>query len=226
MIIMRLSLSYVRLINRLIKYPLIGAFMYLCMQFYNYLAKISLFFRQISESSVFREKIILDPSSIVYPWGVTIGSHTIIGKKVIINPRTCIGSNVIIHDKCVIGDTGFQILQFKNKRLPIIHTGKVVIDDSVTIESGSCVDRSLFGKSTIIGAYSSIGSNVKVGHNIKIGVHCVIGDGVAIGGNSVIGDWVKIGDNTAISNRIMIASNSVIPPGTILTRDIQPGDHI
>lgn len=101
--------------------------------------------------------------------------------KTVIKPHTTINSGVIIQDQCVIGDSGYQIYRYKTKRLPIIHTGRVLISDDVYIGPNTCIDRGLFGKNTYIGPRSKIGEHVHIGHNIWIGPDSIIGNKVTIG---------------------------------------------
>jgi UDP-3-O-[3-hydroxymyristoyl] glucosamine N-acyltransferase len=141
-------------------------------------------------------------------------------KKTVIKPHTTIHSGAIIRDQCVIGDSGYQIYRYKTKRLPIIHTGGVLISNDIHIGPNTCIDGGLFGKITYIGPRSMIGEQVHIGHNIWIGSDSIIEEKVTIGGNTFIGEKVHIGNNSVISNRINISSNSILKPGTIATRDI------
>lgn len=219
---MSLSLSYIRWIAQISRNPVIGLFIFLGFYLYNKIADISLFFTKYLQPSRCHHSAIIHSTSLMSLWGVKVASKAIIGERTIIKARTDIGEGVSIGDRSIIGDTGFQVFKYGRWRLPVVHTGKVQIGDLVVIGSRTSIDRALFGKTTTIHSGSIVGSNVKIGHNIIIGKYCRIGDGVAIGGNSTIGDRVIIGEQVAISNRISIASDSVIPPGSIVTRDIQP----
>lgn len=222
---MTLSRSVFHRISQILNHPIGGVFIFLLASLYNYLAQYSLILRSHCEPSIITPSDQIHPSAILSPWGVKISSLVIIGEKTIIKPRTTIGEHISIGARCIIGNPGFQVIRYQDHRLPIIHTGKVVIGDRVSIGIGTCIDRGLLGKSTSIGSDTHIGEKVHIGHNIIIGKNCHIGDRVTIGGNTIIGERVIIADNAVISNRISIASDSIIRPRLIITRDINQTRH-
>lgn len=219
---MNLSLSDIRLISQLSQKSFFGATLYLALSLYNNLARFSNFLSSYLEPTTIHNTAIIHPSSIVSNWGVSILQEVTIKEKAVVKANSIVGRGSNIGEESVIGETGFQVYRFRSKRLLIIHTGKVEVGDYVLIGSGSCVDRALFRKKTVIGSDTIIGQNVKIGHNVLLGSTCHLGNNVAVGGNSTIGDRVIISENVSIANRITIASDSFIPPGTIVTRDI-PG---
>jgi UDP-3-O-[3-hydroxymyristoyl] glucosamine N-acyltransferase len=199
---------------------LVRSFLFLLFYIYNIYGSAILRLHKKTKQTKIHPTAQIHPSACISPWGVVIDKNVKIGKKTVIKPHTTINSGVIIQDQCVIGDSGYQIYRYKTKRLPIIHTGRVLISDDVYIGPNTCIDRGLFGKNTYIGPRSKIGEQVNIGHNTKIGSESIIGNKVTIGGNTLIGEKVHIGNNSVISNRINISSHSVLKPKTIATRGI------
>ncbi|MDX8551844.1 hypothetical protein KHC33_00980 [Methanospirillum sp. J.3.6.1-F.2.7.3] len=220
---MHLTISHIREIQQYSEKPILGFILYALFYAYNIFGSLILHFHKYTRKTKIDPSAIIHPSACISPWGVVIDKNVKICEKSIVKAHTTIQPGVTIHDQCVIGDTGFQIYRYRMRRLPIIHTGSVIIANEVEVGEKTCIDRAVFGKITFIDSHTRIGNNVKVGHNIRIGAYCVINDDVAIGGNSNIGDHVHIGKQVAISNRIIIGSNNTISPGIVQTRDLKEG---
>lgn len=214
-------IAYIRFFSHISNHFIAGATLLFFIFVYNSVAKCSFALRSRIEPSVVGTGSHIHTSVKICAWGVTIPSFVTIAEKSVIKPRTIIGEQVSIGTYCVIGNAGFQVLRYQDRRLPIVHTGRVIIGDHVIIGDRTCIDRALFGGITSVGSFSHIGSHSIVGHNIRIGSHCRLGNFVAIGGKSRIGDRVIIGDRVSIANRITIESGSVIPSGSVITRDVR-----
>ncbi|WP_373839081.1 hypothetical protein [Methanospirillum sp.] len=217
---MNLTSKNIKKIHQISKNPVCGFFLFLIFSVYNFYGSFILQLHKFTRPTIIDPTAQIHPSASISHWGVHVKKNVIIGENTVIKPHTTIYSGTTIHDRCVIGDTGYQIYRYRKKRLPIIHTGHVIISNDVEIRNNTCIDRAVFGKTTIINSYTRIGMNVKVGHNIRIGSYCLIDDDAAIGGNCTIGDHVHIGKQVAISNRLIIGSHNKIPTNTVQTRDL------
>lgn len=209
---------HIQLLQRVIKTNTGSFLLYLLLIFYNITGTITLTINKHVSPSYIDSNTSIHPSAVISPWGVRIENSVVIGEKSVIKARTHIKTGTVIQDKCVIGDVGFQIFRCKDRRLLVIHTGRVVIGENVKIGSKTCIDRGLFRKATIIGPDTLIGNNVNIGHNIQIGQFGRVGEKVTIGGNTKIGERVTIGDKAVLSNRINIMDHTQIASGTIVTR--------
>lgn len=217
---MNLTSKNIKKIHQISKNPVCGFFLFLIFSVYNFYGSFILQLHKFTRPTIIDPTAQIHPSASISHWGVHVKKNVIIGENTVIKPHTTIYSGTTIHDRCVIGDTGYQIYRYRKKRLPIIHTGHVIISNDVEIRNNTCIDRGLFGKITCVGAQSKIREHVHIGHNIWIGSGSIIEDKVTIGGNTYIGEKVHIKNNSVISNRINISSKSVLKPGTIATQDI------
>lgn len=218
---MQLTTIYIKKIQIISEKPMIGLILYFIISIYNIYGTIILHLHKKTKQTQIDPTAQIDPSACVSPWGIYIKKNVSVGDRTVIRFKTSIGSQTHIENSCVIGNTGFQVIRYRDHRLSVVHTGKVIIGEGVQIGERTSVDRGLFGGTTSVGDYTRIGSHTIIGHNIKIGSHCIIGDSVAIGGKSIIGDRVTIGNNVSIANRIKIESGSTIIADSIITRDVK-----
>jgi UDP-3-O-[3-hydroxymyristoyl] glucosamine N-acyltransferase len=217
---MQLNPSHIRKIQQFSEKPIIGFIIFTLFSVYNLFGSLILQFHKFTRPTIIDPTAQIHPSASISPWGVYIGKNVIIDENAVIKPYTTIQSGATIHYGCVVGNSGYQIFRYKMNRLPIVHTGHVIISENVIIGNNSCIDRGLFGKITCIGAQSKIGEHVNIGHNTNIGYESIIQNRVTIGGNTLIGERVNIDNNSVISNRINISSGSKLTSGTVATHDI------
>lgn len=217
---MNLTSINIRKFHQISKNPVCGFFLLVIFSFYNFYGSFILQLHKFTRPTIIDPTAQIHPSASISPWGVYIGKNVIIDENAVIKPHTTIQSGATIHYGCVVGNSGYQIFRYKMNRLPIVHTGHVIISENVIIGNNSCIDRGLFGKITCIGAQSKIGEHVNIGHNTNIGYESIIQNRVTIGGNTLIGERVNIDNNSVISNRINISSGSKLTSGTVATHDI------
>lgn len=199
----------------------LGSFLFVSFYIYNIYGSSILHLHKKTKPTQIDPTAHIHPSACISPWGVYVKKNVSVADRTVIRFTTSIGSQTHIENSCVIGNTGFQVIRFRDHRLSVVHTGKVIIGEGVQIGERTSIDRGLFGGTTSVGDFTRIGSHTVIGHNIKIGSHCIIGDSVAIGGKSIIGDRVTIGNNVSIANRIKIESGSTIIADSIITRDVK-----
>lgn len=155
-----------------------------------------------------------------------IGNSCHIGNQVVVGKNTIIGNNVIIGSGTIVGSEGFEIRRIRDELIPVVHVGGVTIHDNTVIGSHVCIDKSLFGEFTEIMENSRIDDSVHVAHGVIIGKRCSIAASVMIGGKVTIGDNVRIGPGAKISDQIIIADGAIISMGSVVTKDVLPGQRV
>jgi len=218
---MQFNSKNIRKFQHLSENPVIGFLLFVLIKSYNACGSCILLIQNLSRPPNIDPTAKIHPSASISPKNVYIGKNVIIGEKAIIKSGTSIGNQSSIGKSCVIGYDGFQVFRYKDYRIPIIHTGKVIIGEEVWIGDRTCVDRGLFRKNTSIGSSTHVGKNNIIGHNIQIGSHCFLENSIAIGGKSIIGDHTRIGNGVSIANRISIKPGSTIQAESIITRNVK-----
>ena len=147
-----------------------------------------------------------------------------------INDIDIYSNSVLFHDKCTIGKNSFISEETKmgeciNIGSNVTISGKVILGDNVTIESGarigvdSCSFYVLNGKKYKVPHFAGviIGSNVFIGANTVIvkGTLCdtFIGNNVGISALCYIGHNTKIFDNVSITGSCTIAGSVTLKNG-------------
>jgi len=159
-------------------------------------------------------------------------SNVLLGNRVVIHEGVHIGANVSIGDDTtiwpgtVIGNDGFQFERLDGKLIKIAHVGGVSIGREVEIKSNCCIDRHIFRDDTRIGDHTKFDNLVYVGHCTKIGRACLVGAHAAITGSVVIGDEVWVGPNATISSVITVGGQAAVSLGSVVTRDVPPGQCV
>jgi len=174
----------------------------------------------IGAGAVIKARAVIGPFCSIGP-GVEIGEQTRIEPNVQL--QCCvIGTNCHIKSGAVIGGRGFGVSMDENGLVDVVHTGRVIIGNSVTIGSASCVDRGQLSD-TVLEDNVKLDNLVQIGHNVRIGQGTLIaaqtgisgstniGRGVIMGGGVGIADHLKIGDGVTIAARAGVMHN--IPAG-------------
>jgi len=158
--------------------------------------------------------------------GVLLGDRVVVGEGVHIGAGVSIGDDTVIWPGTVIGNDGFQFERLNGKVVKIAHVGGVEIGREVELKSNCCIDRHIFRDCTRIGEQTKFDNLVYVGHCTRIGRACLIGAHAAITGSVVVGDEVWIGPNATISSAITIGSQAAVSLGSVVTRDVLPGQRV
>jgi UDP-3-O-[3-hydroxymyristoyl] glucosamine N-acyltransferase len=168
----------------------------------------------------------IHPTAHVADHDVRIGERVLIEPNVTILERVIIEDDVIIRAGTVIGSEGFEFNLIDGEILPVLHGGGVRIGRRVEIQANCCVVRSVFGGFTEIGEDSKIDSLIHIGHNVSIGKRCRLAARAMIGGSVTIGDEVWIGPSVSISSEITIGDRASLTLGSVVTRDVLPGQRV
>ena len=181
---------------------------------------------QVHPTAIVGAGAVIGAGTVIGPFcsigpGVEIGTNTKIDSNVHIE-CALIGDNCHIKSGAVIGGRGFGVSGDEKGLVDIVHIGRVLLGDSVTIGSGSCVDKGQLSD-TVLEDGVKIDNLVQVGHNVRIGARtliaaqvgisgsCDIGCDVIMGGNVGVTDHTKIGDGVSVAARAGVMHN--IPAG-------------
>lgn len=208
------------------------------------LAQISALFQRpvhvTNEPPTAPDTVTLGPGSSTGA-GTTIGAGTIIGANVSIGENVRIGANCVFHpgvvvmDGCVIGDRvvlhsnavigaeGFGFAPSPTGALRIHHVGNVVLGDDVEIGANSCVDRAVFG-STTVGDRTKIDNLCQVGHNVQIGSDCIIAGLAGIAGSTTIGNRVTLAGNVVVNDHISLGDDVTVGGNSAVIKPIPSGE--
>ena len=155
-----------------------------------------------------------------------IGQNSSIGENSIIHPNVSIynnvkiGKNVIINSGCILGASGFGIIQKNKSLVQVPHIGNVTIKDNVVLGASCTVDRATMS-STIIEEGTKIDGQVHVAHNVRIGKNCIIAGQSAIGGSSRLGDNVILGGQVGIIDNLIIGDNCKVAAKSAVMKSLE-----
>ena len=162
----------------------------------------------------------IHPTAYVADRNVRIGERVLVEPNVTVLEHVSIEDDVILRAGCIVGTEGFQFEVDSGRPIAVPHTGRTRLCERVEIQSGTCVDRAVFGGETVVGADSKIDKMVHVGHNAVIGKRCRIAAMAMIGGSVFIGDDVWVGPNATISDNIRIGDRAFVTLGAVATIDV------
>lgn len=127
---------------------------------------------------------------------------------------THVGDRVTLHQRVTVGSDGFGFARRPDgSHKKIVQTGRVVLEDDVEIQAGSCVDRAAVGE-TRIGRGAIIDNLVQVGHAAKIGANTIlcaqvgIAGSTSIGANCILAGQVGVINHLKIGNHVLITAQS------------------
>lgn len=163
----------------------------------------------VDTAAVLAADVVVGPGAVVeaeaeLAEGVVVESCAYVGPRVKVGPRsriasgaillenTWVGADCVVEAGAVIGCRGFGYVEDGGQHLPIPQVGRVVLEDGVTIGSGSCLDRATTGE-TRIGQKSRLGTLVQVAHNVRLGEEVEVGSHCGLAGSGTIGSRSRLG---------------------------------
>ncbi len=166
--------------------------------------------------------------------GVKIGPYTVIGAGVKIAGGTHIGAHAVlshcyigqgckIKSGAVIGEAGFGVARDEAGVLDMLHIGRVLVEESVSIGSQTCIDRGLLGD-TYIGMDTKIDNFVQIAHNVTIGPRCMIAGHVGISGSCKVGADVMMGGNVGLADHIEVGDGARLAARAGVMHNIPAGE--
>ena len=134
-----------------------------------------------------------------------------------------VGNRVTLHQRVTVGSDGFGFARRPDgSHKKIAQTGRVIIEDDVEIQAGSCVDRAAVGE-TRIGKGAIIDNLVQVGHAAKIGANTILCAQVGIAGSTSIGANCVLAGQVGVINHLKIGDSVVITAQSGVGHDVP--DH-
>lgn len=179
--------------------------------------------KSISDTAEIGEGTVIQPNTFIGN-NVKIGKNCLIHSNVSIYDHTIIGDNVIIHSGSVLGADAFYYKKRTDHFDQLISSGKVVIEDNVSMGALTTIDRGVTGETTI-GAGSKLDNHVHVGHDSKIGKMCLIASHVGIAGCVIIEDEVTLWGQVGITSGVTIGNKAVVLGQSGVSKSL-PGNNV
>ncbi|MDO8506586.1 MAG: DapH/DapD/GlmU-related protein [Candidatus Limnocylindria bacterium] len=163
-----------------------------------------------------------------------VGNDTVIEPGAMVYPWVRLGERCVVRDGAIVGTEGFEPRghasghgKARNEPTELIpHAGEVWIGDDVEIQSGSLIDRALFGEATRIGDRVKIDKQVHIGHNSQVGPDTLVASGALLAGSAIIGARCWIGPRVVISSGVHVGDGAVILIGSLVLKDVPPGARV
>ncbi|HPK09502.1 MAG TPA: UDP-3-O-(3-hydroxymyristoyl)glucosamine N-acyltransferase [Saprospiraceae bacterium] len=140
---------------------------------------------------------------------VTIGEGCYIQAGAYIGNHTIIGNNVTVQAGAIIGTDAFYFKKEEGKYTKWHSSGRVIIEDNVSIGAGCTINKGVSGD-TIIGNGTKLDCQVHIGHGVVIGKNCLLAAQVGIGGKTVVGNNVVMYGQVGVAQNLEIADNVAI----------------
>lgn len=156
---------------------------------------------------------------------VLIEDEVEVGPNAVILPGTHIEAESVIRAGSVIGSEGFQAIPVGTEVLRVAHAGSVRIGPRVDIHANCCVDRGLFGETTIA-EDTTVDNLVYIAHEVRVGRKCRLGAHAVVNGSAVIGDDAWIGPGAVLSNGVSVGAGASVSLGAVVTQDVSSGARV
>jgi UDP-3-O-[3-hydroxymyristoyl] glucosamine N-acyltransferase len=152
---------------------------------------------------------------------VSIGSGTLLHPNVTLYHHTQMGKNCIIHSGTVIGSDGYGFAHTKEgKHVKIYQNGNAVIEDDVEIGANCCVDRAVFG-TTSIRKGTKLDNLIQIAHNCDLGEHTLMASQVGLAGSTTLGRNVVMGGQSGTAGHLKIADFITIAGKAGVTKSLE-----
>lgn len=175
----------------------------------------------IGKNAEIHDHVIIGPNAVIGP-GVIIGAHSRIDSNATLICAV-IGQHCKIHSGACIGGDGFGVAPTGEGTLDILHVGRTIIADHVSIGYGTMVDRGMLGD-TIIGQGSKIDNLCQIAHNAVIGENCMIAGHTGISGSATVKDNVMMGGQVGVADHLTIGKGARLAASSALMRDVPDGE--
>ena len=163
---------------------------------------------------------------VVIERGARIGNDFVAHAGATVCHGSEVGDRVVLHHRVIVGSDGFGFARRADgthRKIP--QTGKVVIEDDVEIQAGSCVDRAAVGE-TRIGRGTIIDNLVQIGHAAKVGENTILCAQVGIAGSTTLGDNCVLAGQVGIVNHLRLGDRVLVTAQSGVGRDIPDGSKV
>ena len=204
---------------------------------------------EIHPTAVVAESAVIGPNASIGPYAV-ISRDVVIGKNAVIHPHVTIyrgakigddftahsnavvrefceiGNRVILQNGAIIGPDGYGFAQQNDgSHYKIVQAGKVVLEDDVEIQAGSCIDRAAIGE-TRIRKGTKIDNLVQIGHAVTVGENGIICAQSGIAGSTTLGDNCILAGQVGVIGHLTIGNNVLMTAKTGVGVDVPSGQKI
>ena len=175
----------------------------------------------IGAGAVLGKRVHLGPGSVVGP-GVEIGDDSRIEAHCVVR-CAIVGARAFLQSAAKIGEAGFSIVIGSGTPQMVPHFGRVVIGNDVLVGANTCIDRGLFGDTTI-GDHCKFDNLVHIAHNVTMGEGCVFAGFAAVSGSCVIGKNVMFAGRSGLSDHVTVGDGAIVGAGSAAMHDIPAGE--
>ena len=173
----------------------------------------------IGRDSVLRPHVVIEQ-------GARIGDDFTAHSGATVCHGSRIGNRVTLHHRVTVGSDGFGFARRPDgTHRKIAQTGRVVIEDDVEIQAGSCVDRAAVGE-TRIGRGTIVDNLVQIGHAVNVGANTILCAQVGIAGSSTIGDECVLAGQAGVINHLTIGNRVLVTAQSGVGHDIPDGSKV
>lgn len=179
------------------------------------------------KATVIDDTAVIHPKAVIAPYNVVIGPQAVVGANTVIEENCILEKNVRIGANCTVGCQNFDVIKDGSTQFMAKNGGWVRMMEYSEIGSGSQIEgATLTNDITQIGTYVKIDNSVIVGHGSTIGARTLIAAMTTVSGNVNVGEDVFIGVGVTISNRIEIGNHARVSLGSVVTKDVPPGQIV
>ncbi|MGE3865417.1 MAG: UDP-3-O-(3-hydroxymyristoyl)glucosamine N-acyltransferase [Hyphomonadaceae bacterium] len=162
----------------------------------------------------------IGPNAVIGP-GVTIGRRCRIGACATLY-CALLGDDVTILAGAHIGEAGFAVAAGPEGLVDVMHIGRVILQDGVSLGAGVTVDRGLFAD-TVLSENAKIDNLSQIAHNVVVGRNVVMAAFAGISGSTRIEDGAQLGGRVGVADHVRIGKAARLAANTALFRDVPDG---
>lgn len=163
---------------------------------------------------------------VVVERGARIGDDFVAHAGVTVCHGSEVGDRVVLHHRVTVGSDGFGFARRADgTHRKITQTGKVVIEDDVEVQAGSCIDRAAVGE-TRIGRGTIVDNLVQIGHAAKVGENTILCAQVGIAGSTTLGANCILAGQVGVINHLHLGDRVIVTAQSGVGRDIPDGSKV
>ncbi len=141
--------------------------------------------------------------------------------------RGCVvGDRVTLHHHVTLGSDGFGFARRadgSHQKIP--QTGRVVVEDDVEVQAGTCIDRAAVGE-TRIGHGTKIDNLVQIGHAVKVGENTILCAQVGIAGSTSLGANCILAGQAGVINHLELGEGVLVTAQSGVGHDLPGGSKV
>ena len=171
----------------------------------------------IGEGAVIGADVTIGPGAHIGP-GVNIGKGSRVGANASVICAD-VGEDCNILAGAVIGEAGFGVAMSKSGSIDVPHLGQVTLGNNVTIGANSCVDRAVFGSTTLADGVK-IDNLCHIAHNVAVGENTLMAAFAGVSGSTTIGQRVMFGGRVGVADHVDIVDDVIVGGGAAVMKSL------